>query len=224
MYDRYQFNILLMYDELFAATKKRLTDFCDALIVCREKYGWDFDWQFQTHANARLDKEAFELAKKAGCTYFSYGMESASTAVLDSMEKKTHPDQISEAIALAQEAKLGFGGNFIFGDPAETQSTIAETVDFYREHCIEAHVYISEVRPYPGSKLYLDCLEQGIIKDQKPSYEEDIKGSLEPGKLADMVILSDDPLTCAEDNIADIVAETTIVGGQIVYQRSSHIQ
>ena len=56
------------------------------------------------------------------------------------------------------------------------------------------------------------------------SFEEDIKGSLEPGKLADMAILSDDPLTCDEDNIAGIVAETTIVDGQVVYQRSSHIQ
>ena len=56
------------------------------------------------------------------------------------------------------------------------------------------------------------------------SFEEDIKGSLEPGKLADMVILSDNPLTCDEDKIAHIIAETTIVGGQIVYQRSNQLQ
>lgn len=48
--------------------------------------------------------------------------------------------------------------------------------------------------------------------------EEDQKGSLEEGKLADMVILSDDPLTCAEDAIKDITAKTTIVGGDIVYE------
>ncbi len=52
------------------------------------------------------------------------------------------------------------------------------------------------------------------------SFEEDIKGSLEPGKLADLAVLSDDPLTCDEDNIAGIVAHVTIVGGQIVYDRS----
>ncbi len=52
------------------------------------------------------------------------------------------------------------------------------------------------------------------------SFEEDIKGSLEPGKLADLAVLSDDPLTCDEDDIAGIVAHVTIVGGQIVYDRS----
>jgi len=51
------------------------------------------------------------------------------------------------------------------------------------------------------------------------SFEEDIKGSIEPGKLADLVVLSNDPLTCPEDEIKDIVAETTIVGGHVVYER-----
>jgi len=51
------------------------------------------------------------------------------------------------------------------------------------------------------------------------SFEEDIKGSIEPGKLADIVVLSDDLLTCPEDDIKDIVAETTVVGGRVVYQR-----
>ena len=44
--------------------------------------------------------------------------------------------------------------------------------------------------------------------------------SIEPGKLADLAVLSDDPLTCDEDDIAGIVAHVTIVGGQIVYDRS----
>lgn len=53
------------------------------------------------------------------------------------------------------------------------------------------------------------------------TFEENEKGSLEEGKLADMAVLSADPLTCAEDALKDIVAETTIVGGRVVYERSS---
>lgn len=50
-------------------------------------------------------------------------------------------------------------------------------------------------------------------------FAENERGSIEHGKLADMAILSDDPLTCAEDSLKDIVAEKTIVGGKVVYER-----
>lgn len=50
------------------------------------------------------------------------------------------------------------------------------------------------------------------------SFDEKVKGSIEPGKLADLVVLSDDYLTVPEDKIRDITSVTTIVGGRIVYE------
>jgi len=49
-------------------------------------------------------------------------------------------------------------------------------------------------------------------------FEEDIKGSLEVGKLADIVILSNDLLNCTEDEILDTQVAMTIVGGEIKYE------
>jgi predicted amidohydrolase YtcJ len=51
------------------------------------------------------------------------------------------------------------------------------------------------------------------------SFDEDRRGVIEPGRLADAAILSNDPLTCDTPALKDIVAEATIVGGQIVYRR-----
>jgi len=51
------------------------------------------------------------------------------------------------------------------------------------------------------------------------TFEEDIKGSIEPGKLADLTIISKDYLTCPEDEIKDIDALQTILGGKVVYRR-----
>ena len=50
------------------------------------------------------------------------------------------------------------------------------------------------------------------------TFDEDKKGSLEPGKLADLAVLSADPLTVAEDQIRDITADMTMVDGRIVHQ------
>jgi predicted amidohydrolase YtcJ len=51
------------------------------------------------------------------------------------------------------------------------------------------------------------------------TFEEHLKGSLEPGKLADVVVLSQDPLTCPLEVLRDTVAEMTIVGGEVVFDR-----
>ncbi len=53
------------------------------------------------------------------------------------------------------------------------------------------------------------------------TFDEDKKGSLEPGKLADLAVLSADPLTVAEPAIRDIAADMTMVGGRIVYETAN---
>lgn len=51
------------------------------------------------------------------------------------------------------------------------------------------------------------------------THEEDIKGSIEPGKYADMTVLDRDILTCDTAEISDIKVLTTFIDGEIVYQR-----
>jgi predicted amidohydrolase YtcJ len=50
------------------------------------------------------------------------------------------------------------------------------------------------------------------------SFEENIKGSITPGKLADIVVLSEDPLKAPPERIKDIKVELTIIGGEVVYE------
>ncbi len=52
------------------------------------------------------------------------------------------------------------------------------------------------------------------------SFEEGRKGSIEPGKLADMIVLDQDILTIDADHIMDINVEQTWLGGKLVYERN----
>jgi predicted amidohydrolase YtcJ len=50
------------------------------------------------------------------------------------------------------------------------------------------------------------------------SFEENIKGSLEPGKLADIVVLDQDLLKCPAEEVRSVKVTHTLRGGKIVYQ------
>jgi predicted amidohydrolase YtcJ len=81
-----------------------------------------------------------------------------------------------------------------------------------------------------------DTLSAGVMgEDQKVSreealramtlggaaltFEEGMKGTLEPGKLADLVVLEEDILSCEPERIRDMGVSLTMVGGKIVYRQ-----
>lgn len=53
-------------------------------------------------------------------------------------------------------------------------------------------------------------------------FDEDRKGSLEPGKFADIAVLSDDPTTVAPEHLRDLTVDATVVGGELAWVREGH--
>lgn len=175
-YEKYKFNVLIILDELFAVKNDRLKDFSKAVLEGKEKYGWDFDWMFQTHASAHFNLDDLKLAKKAGCFFFSYGLESACPVVLESMNKRIKIEQVIEAQELCRKVGIGFGGNLIFGDPSENEETISESLSFWLTHCKDNFVFLSTLMPYPGSKIFNDIYKDMTFDEKHKFYEAIDKG------------------------------------------------
>jgi predicted amidohydrolase YtcJ len=64
-----------------------------------------------------------------------------------------------------------------------------------------------------------EALQSYTINNAYAAFEEDIKGSLTPGKYADITVLSQDLLTVDEDKIPETKVDFTIVGGEVKYRR-----
>ncbi len=74
---------------------------------------------------------------------------------------------------------------------------------------------------FPGQKMSREeALKSMTIWAAYGAFEEDRKGSITPGKLADLTVLSQDIMSIAPDRILDTQVEMTILGGEIVYTSS----
>ncbi|NIQ01656.1 MAG: radical SAM protein, partial [Nitrospinaceae bacterium] len=166
-HDRYRFNILKLYDDLFSVNKPRVREFCQEL----RKLNLDIHWSCTIRV-ADVDLDLLRDMKEAGCIHIQYGFESAHQDVLESMVKKTTVEQIRKAIEWSEEVGIGVQGNFIFGDPAETPESIEQTRDFFEKYCKDHIIHCDYITPYPGSPLFLQhCQKHGLIPDKKKYYE-----------------------------------------------------
>ena len=65
----------------------------------------------------------------------------------------------------------------------------------------------------------MDAIKMFTIWAAYGGFEEKVKGSIEPGKLADLVVLSSDPLAARPEDLADIQADLVILDGKVAYER-----
>ena len=79
-------------------------------------------------------------------------------------------------------------------------------------------VYAAEQRITRQEALRLFTINNAYL-----TFEENVKGSLEPGKLADLVVLSDDIMNCPVDKILDLTVLMTMVNGKIVFQHKEFL-
>lgn len=64
------------------------------------------------------------------------------------------------------------------------------------------------------------ALQSYTINNAFAAFEEDLKGSITPGKLADLVVVSRDILEIPEPQVRDAVVDLTVLGGEVVYERN----
>ncbi len=146
---------LKIVDELFVLHEPHYMAIVDLLIErCYNLNIW---------AYARVDtvkSENLSRMKQAGINWLALGIESANPDVRDSTSKRMRVQDVKHVVRSIQDAGIHVIGNYIFGLPEETLTTMQETLDMALElNCEFANFY--SAMAYPGSQLYDIALQNG---------------------------------------------------------------
>jgi hypothetical protein len=82
---------------------------------------------------------------------------------------------------------------------------------------IGVHAAVNHSNPAERIGVF-DAMALYTINAARIAFQEDDRGSLEVGKLGDLVVLAENPFDVDLRTIKDIKVEKTVIGGNIVYQ------
>lgn len=155
LYQKYQVKTFKIVDEMFVLKKNHYLKICQLLA---EK---PYAEQLNIWAYARVDtvrKDQLALMRKAGIKWLALGIESADDSVRDGAKKSLKQKAIIDIVREIQSADINVIGNFIFGLPLDSLTSMQATLDLALTlKCEFANFY--SAMAYPGSLLYQLALD-----------------------------------------------------------------
>jgi radical SAM superfamily enzyme YgiQ (UPF0313 family) len=160
--------------ELLSSQGFKMIWFCDDILtlnqdwcveICKEivRRQLDIAWYASTRADC-VSKNVLAWMKKSGCCFLSYGVESGSPLILETINKGMTVDQVIRAFDLTREVGIRVGMSLMVGNPNESDRTIKETISLIARTKPDA-VEASLTQIYPNTPLYRLAKEKGMIDD-----------------------------------------------------------
>ena len=147
-----------MYADLFTVNRDQVVNLCQLMI--QENLG--LSWTCNSRVDY-VDEEMLQLMGKSGCTYISWGIESANEQILKKAAKGYRLEQAPRALKWAHAAGIKNWGYFIIGLPGETEETIQQTIKFSKELPLDIALF-HVAAPYPGTPFFFDVLENNWFR------------------------------------------------------------
>ncbi|MDX1556724.1 MAG: amidohydrolase [Xanthomonadales bacterium] len=203
-------------------------------------------FQLNTHAiGTRANRETLDIYQRA---FTAHGLDGGDLRWRIEHAQHLHPDDVARfaelgVIASMQGVHATSDGPWL---PARLGEARANRTSYVWRNLIDAGAMINNGTDVPvesidaiasfyssvsrmmtnGERLTpamamtrREALESYTINGAYAAFEEDLKGTLTPGKWADLVVLSQDIMTVAEAEIPDTKVDITIVGGEVRYRR-----
>ncbi|MBF0216022.1 MAG: B12-binding domain-containing radical SAM protein [Candidatus Omnitrophica bacterium] len=158
---RYDYNKYYFVDENFLDIKSNFKDF----VRRKTERKMDFSYIGQCRVDA-IDPDICGWGRDSGLRVISIGIESVNQQTLNKVNKNIDVNIMEEKIGLLRKYGIDVAVNFIIGFPEDTENDLKEMISFIRRNGLENKGKVSYLTPLPGTRLWRDCINAGVVKDQ----------------------------------------------------------
>jgi radical SAM superfamily enzyme YgiQ (UPF0313 family) len=147
---------VFIHDDTFSINRDRVRKISEGII----ERGYDIVWEARTRVDC-VDEELIALMKRAGCHRLSFGVESGSERVLESMKKGISLELVERVFKACRAEGVVTLADFIIGNMDEEMEDVHKSFDLVKRLDPD-YVQFSICSPYPGTPLYEIGLETGL--------------------------------------------------------------
>jgi radical SAM superfamily enzyme YgiQ (UPF0313 family) len=170
----YGANFIQFMDEDFLTSRSRTLEFLDLVEKRKLKFYYRAWLRVDYFRDNYIDVALARRLHKNGLTIAVMGAESGSKNTLDHLKKDITPDQIIRASETLKQTDVIPRFSFMVGLPGETEADLAETkilTEKLRADNPKTDTAIINYRPYPGSPLYNEIMQEHQLREPESLYE-----------------------------------------------------
>jgi len=151
----------MLCDENLGISKKRLWEALELLKECDINFSVFFSMNFLE------DDETVEKLVEAGCLMALVGFESIKQSTLEAYNKGhvNSAGKIAEVIERCRRAGLNIQGNFLINPDLDSYEDMDDLVKFIGKNNVFMPI-MQIITPYPGTTMYSEYREKGLITDE----------------------------------------------------------
>ena len=151
---------IMFEDDNVTANSKRATELFTRMI----EEGFNFTWDTPNGVGVwSLTENILDLIKQSGCIKLNFPVESGAQHVLNNIIRKPLKlSKVKKLISYCKKIDLDYGMFLVMGLPGEKIEDMWQSFRFAAEcGCYAPH--ISVATPYPGTKLFDECMQKGYF-------------------------------------------------------------
>jgi radical SAM superfamily enzyme YgiQ (UPF0313 family) len=153
------YNFSLVHD-MFTIDRKRVVEFCEALLDCEDKFMWSCSARTD-----RVDDELLTLMAEAGCDGIFFGIETGSIRMQKIINKNLDLSDASKRIQCADRNKISTAVALITAFPEETKDDLRDTIHYFVDSLRFDHAepQISLLAPLAKTPIHMKYQDQLIF-------------------------------------------------------------